>query len=169
MVNYFEITVVRDKAITQEMFRWYYYRRKKMIVMHCFSAAILLGALAYMFFFHLYQAGVIWIILALLLELILYRSYRLSVKMCLRRDLENNMGQPVTLTTIIHDDIIRTQMTAENGHDVLLNQMKWAVQTPKMIIICSKAKVLYALPNDCFVHGTPEELIRYLREKGIGK
>ena len=169
MVNYFENTVVRDKAVTQEMFRWYYYRRKIMIVLHCFSAALLLGALVHLLVFHSYQVGICWIGMTLLLEFILYRSYRLSVKMCLRRDLENNMGQPVKLTTIIHDDIIRTQVTAENGHDVLLNQMKWAVQTKTMIIMCSKAKVLYALPNDCFVQGTPEELIRYLREKGIGK
>ena len=167
VVNYFEITFVRDEKVASEMFRWYYYRRKKMRFLHIACSVLMAWAIAWMILFQQYEMGIFYVFALTMLELFLYRCYRVAVRTCLKRDLENNMGQLVTLTTIIHDDIIRTQVTAENGHDVLLNQMKWAIRTKTMVIIGSKARVLYVLPNDGFVHGTPEELIQYLREKGI--
>lgn len=168
MENCFISTYVRNKERIKDLFRWYVYGRRWVIAVHSvLGAALILNSVCAIFDRSISML-ITNVILLAVVELLRLRNYQTAVKLTLQRDLESNQGQPVQLTVTVRDDIIHVEDASGQGHDVPLSQMKWAVKTKKMVVIRTKAKVLFQLPNDTFTQGTPEGLIAYLRAKGIG-
>lgn len=168
MKNYFVNTYVRDKKRMEDLLRWCNYGRKRQLVIRIIWTVYFVLCGVYSIFSEKYTTALAILVFVALLELLVFIGYKKAVKLRLQRDAECNQGQPVELTIIVREDTIRIEDATGQGNDMPLSQMKWAVQTKKMVIICTKAKLLYALPNDTFTQGSAEELITYLRAKGIG-
>lgn len=167
MENCFVNAYVRDRERVRDYCRWYFYSRRLICVLRilfivCFVLSSVTGFLS-----KDYSHGIGCLVVVVLVELFQFINYSRSIKLQLRRDAEGNHGQPLQIIVMIQGDMLRVEDADGQGYEVSLSQMKWARQTKKMVLIRTKAKALYVLFNDTFTQGTAEELIAYLRAKGI--
>lgn len=168
MVDCFVNTYVRDRERVRDMERWFVYGQKRQVITRVLGIAVLLFVAAYFFYWYLGLIGIFFLSFLVTTELLRFSNYRKIIRLVLQRDAEANQGQPVEFRITIKDDNIHMEDTTGSIRNVPLSQVKWATRTKKMVIICTKGQFLFQLPNDTFTQGTAEELIAYLRAKGIG-
>lgn len=76
-------------------------------------------------------------------------------------------GKPFEVQTVVTEEVIK--LTATNGavNELVYSKIKNALMTKNLILVPSKANLIYIFRKDSFTKGTPEEFILYLRSKRI--
>ena len=95
--------------------------------------------------------------------LIQYFSFR---RLTLKRDLEMNNGEYHRSKLIIDENGITT-VDGLNERLYHFSSIKKAKRYRNYVILISKSKLLFFLPADAFTKGAPEDLIVFLKDKGI--
>lgn len=160
----FENSYVRDKQMLKEIYKYYFFKRKSMVVSYiilflCFLVNLLMALFDGIFNYF------ILVFIPLLLALRFFYYYR-QVDIVLKRDAEMH-DKEITIEVIATNEFI--QNTASNGsvNKLEYNRIKSVTQTKNFILLLSKAKLIYIFKKDNFTKGTPEDFIVFLRNKGI--
>lgn len=160
----FENNYTRNKELAKEIYGYYYFKRKVYIFTYIVSAFVFLLELISAFLFHSFSITIfICITLVALLPCICYFS---QVNAMVSRDKEL-CGQEIEVKTIVTNEFI--QNTASNGsvNKLDFDKVKRAIETKNLILLHSKANLVYIFKKDSFSLGTKKEFISFLEAKGI--
>ena len=97
------------------------------------------------------------------LQLVLY--FR-QVNLLIKRDHELH-GKDIEVEVIVTDTFIQNTASTGSVNKIEYEKIKGAVQTKNLIILRSKANLLYIFRKDTFEVGTKDDFIVFLKAKGI--
>ena len=159
----FRNTHTRTKELTKEMYRYFYFQQKSSIVIYvllsvCFLANAVSGILGYT-----YSLAV----LAGVPLLILFRIFLYTCQVNTMRKRDQEMSeQDIEVETVVTDEYV--QSTALGGHSKIgLDKIKRATRTKNLILLHTKANLIYIFRKDSFTVGNYDEFIAFLKNKGI--
>lgn len=100
---------------------------------------------------------------------VLFQSYLYdkNVKTQLRRDNELYGGMTIEVQMIVTGEYVKMVKINGTENEVSFSNIKRAVQTRNLILLESEAKLVYVFRKDSFVKGSAEEMISFLKGKGI--
>ena len=154
---------VRDETVFRELHFYYRYRRPLMLVLHLLLAVDLLGSvITTVFAFPLWEP----IIIVLLAEVFIYVIHRVQLSTAVKRDRETFGGEP-EVTVEVTETGIRSSANGQFSAEVPFDQFRRATETKHLILLTSKARLLYIFHKDGFQKGTTAELRRFLWERKI--
>ena len=95
-------------------------------------------------------------------------QYWWSMRLLDRRERETFNGKAPTVHVEIFDDFIRTSQN-EGGPstETPVSSLKQAFRAKNLIVIRTKAGLLFVFPVSGFRLGTPEDFLRFLIERGV--
>jgi hypothetical protein len=160
----FENKHTRNKELAKEIYKYYYFQRK----IYVFAYTILWLS----FFANLVIAiagepyNVTAFVCAPLLFSLSFFLYHYQVNTLLKRDMEL-YGKEIEVETVVTDELIHN--TAANGavNEMTFDKIKGAVQTKNLILLRTKANMVWIFRKDSFSVGSKEEFISFLKNKGI--
>lgn len=164
METLFENSYVSNKEIAKEIYRYFYFQRRFIVVCHFL--------LAFSFLVNLIMAilgkSYSWVVFIFAPLLVLYRvfCYFHQVNTMVKREREVH-GEQLGVQILVTDDYI--QNTASNGavNRLEYGNIRSAVRTKNLILLRTKANLIYIFRKDAFTIGTEDEFIAFLRKKGI--
>lgn len=163
METLFENTYTRDGEWAKDCYGYIYFRRPIVIVLDVLAVLYLvwgvydlavnsvINALGIFPFF--------WAVMSVLL-------YRKNCKLTMQRDFEMH-GRPIEMTTTLTNKGIAISQSTGALYRISYTDIKKVVQTKKYIYLWSKTNMFYPMKKDGFSVGNGEELLRFLRNKGI--
>ena len=160
----FENSHVRNKALAKEIYGYLYFRRKLIVVCHILIALSLLLNVISAVLGDSYSLLVF--VFAPVLVLFRIYCYFSQVNTMVKRDRELH-GEEITVQTQVTNDYI--QSTVPNGavNRLEFDKIRSAVQTKNLILLRTKANLIYIFRKDAFTVGTKNEFIAFLQTKGI--
>ena len=95
-------------------------------------------------------------------------QYRWSMRLLDRRERETFNGKAPTVHVEIFDDFIRTSQN-EGGPstETPISSLRQAFRAKNLIVIRTKANLLFVFPVSAFRQGTPEDFLRFLIERRV--
>ena len=76
-------------------------------------------------------------------------------------------GKEIKVETIVTDSFIQITASTEAVSQIEYHKFKGAFQTKNLVVLRSKARLLYIFDKNTFEVGTVEEFISFLKTKGI--
>ena len=162
-----EATYVRDEKFAKEYFSYYSYRRPSGIIITVICILAIVSGLINVFAYSYYPAI---ISIALGTYLLVLRGIRVkkSIKITLERDKESNHGNFVSLQNLVTENsIVVISSLNESGTEYEMSCIEKAHRSKNYIYLITKAKLVIVFDINNFSKGTPEELIAFIRQKGI--
>ena len=83
-----------------------------------------------------------------------------------KRDIEVH-GKEISVETIVTDDFIQNKASTGAVNKLELNRIKNAAQTKNLILLRSKANLIFIFRKDTFTKGSKDDFIAFLKTKGI--
>ena len=160
----FENSYVRNKELVKELYRYFYLHRKLLFISY---VLLFVGFIANLLLYILgNEINLVAVIMVPSLYLFQFLRYLLQVNAVVKRDKEV-FGDGITVDTVVTEESI--QVTASNGAVNKLEyiNVKKAVSTKNLILLRTKANLVYILKKDSFTKGTSDEFITFLKSKGI--
>ena len=143
---------------------YYYFQRKLVVVSYILAALGLFASILLAIFEGIFN----WIAFVLLPLYFLFQPYCYvnQVNTMVKRDSEVHETE-ISVETIITNEYI--QNTASNGavNKLEYDKIKSATQTKNLILLRSKANLIYIFRKDTFTKGTKDEFVVFLASKGI--
>ena len=93
----------------------------------------------------------------------LWQYFRM-VKTQVKRDLECNNGQELTVRMGVTTHAIITYYTNGATSQVGLLQVQKVVKTKNLILLMTHAKIFYIFPKSTFTKGTAREFLQFLND-----
>ena len=160
----FELEYVRRIEDLKAAYRRVFFLMTSSVILHTMMVVMLLGY-GYLGIkthdkLYLILAGVM--LLALLLRVWIYW---LSIRTLEKREKELFNGKAPTVHAEIFDDFIRLKSDGET--ETPISSLKQAFRMKTLIVIRTKANLLFVFPVSSFKLGTPEGLLRFLAERGV--
>lgn len=160
----FENSYVRDEQMLKEIYKYLFFKRKSMVISYiilflCFLVNLLMALFDGIFNYYI-------LVFVPLLLAFRFFNYIYQVNIVLKRDAEMHDNE-IAIEVIVTNEFV--QNTASNGSVSKLeyDKIKRVTQTKNYILLLSKAKLIYIFKKDCFTKGTPENLMVFLKNKGI--
>lgn len=165
MGTLFENRTIMNENLTKEMYRYYHFKLPIYIVIDVFMGLSFLANLAAL----LLEGKCNYSVFFLVPAFVLFQSYLYdkNVKTQLRRDNELYCGMPIEVQMIVTGEYVKAVKANGTSNEVSFSNIKRAVQTKNLIFLESEAKLIYVFRKDSFVKGTAEEMISFLKGKGI--
>ena len=163
----FELEYVRKLEDLKAAYRRVFFLMTSSLILHTMIVVMLLGY-AYLGVrtrdrMYLILAGVM--LAALLLRV---WQYWWSMRLLERREKETFNGKAPTVHVEVFDDFIRT---TQNGGgpstETPVSSLKQAFRAKDLIVIRTKANLLFVFPVSGFRQGTPEDFLRFLLERRV--
>ena len=92
--------------------------------------------------------------------------YHFQVKTVIARDLETH-GKAVGVEITVTDEFIESKASTGAVCKLDYGNIRVAVQTKNLIILRTRANLLYNFKKDSFTVGRAEEFLLFLKSKGI--
>ena len=160
----FENGYIRNKEVAKEVYRYYCFQRKRIIVLYVIIVAILVSDILNFVFSGIFEwLPLLYVLLILLWQFFLYHY---QVKMVIKRDCEGH-GKEMSVETVVTSEHIQSLSSNGAVNKVEFHNIRSAVQTKNLIILRTKANLLYILRKDSFTNGTKDEFIAFLETKGV--
>ena len=162
-----ECTYVRDEKFAKEYFSYHYYRRPSGVIITVICILALVSGFMNVFAYKNYLA-IIGIVLGI--YLLVFRAIRVKnfIKLSLARDKESNHGNFVSVHNLVTENsIIVKSSSNETGAEYDLSCIEKAYRSKNYIYLITKAKLAIVFDINNFSKGTPEELVEFIRQKGI--
>ena len=160
----FKNTIVRNKEMAKEIYRFYYFKRKILVLCYVLLAISFLANLASAIMNQPYSI-VVFVIVPLFVALQFF-CYFSQVNAVIKRDLEAH-GKEIEVETVVTQDYIEYTTSTGSVSRVEYDKFKTAIITKNLILLHSKANMIYMFRKDAFEIGTKEEFISFLKSKGI--
>ncbi len=164
METLFENSYVRNKELAKEIYRYYYFQRKWLVVCYIliflsFLANVLIA---------MFEKAVHWGVLVIVPLFFFFQlnCYFRQVNTMVKRDSEVH-GKEIAVKTTVTNEYI--QNTASTG---AINQLEYdrirnVAQTKNLVLLRSKANLIYIFRKDTFTKGTKDDFIAFLKTKGV--
>lgn len=160
----FENSYVRNKELAKEIYRYYYFQRKLLVVCYALISLSFLANILIWIFEKTYSLGVI--IFVPLFFLLQFYSYFRQVNTMVKRDDETH-GKAISVETIVTNEYIQNTASTGAVNRLEYDKIKNSVQTKNLILLRSKANLIYIFRKDTFTKGDKESFIRFINSKGI--
>ena len=162
MEGLFENRYIRDKKTIKMICNYIHLGRRIQIMLSAvmcalFACALVSGLLGYSW----NRFALIAVPLYFVYKLIFYF---VQVKRMLQRDQEM-FGGEAFVETYVTEEGIHSFSSGETKLTVSYEHIRFVDQTRKMILVFTKAKLIYILPKESFTKGTAEECLAFLRTK----
>ena len=169
MVVLFENHYTRTPELIKELYRYLYFKRPFMVFIYIL---FVLSFLANMGALIVSPSGypsdnisfIIFIPLFFALE---YGFYVNSVKSTITRDKETNNGKALEIKTYVTDEFIRFSFSTGSITELPYSNIKKVIQTKNLILLHSKANLLYTFHKGAFNEKSPSEFLYFLQKKGF--
>ena len=164
METLFENSYVRNKELAKEIYRYYYFQRKGLIVCYVLLLLSFLGNILISIFEKTYNWGVcIFVPLFFLFQLYCY--FR-QVNTMVKRDSEVH-GKEISVETIVTNEYIQNTASTGAVNKLEYDKIRNSVQTKNLILLRSRANLIYIFRKDTFTKGNKEDFIIFLNDKGV--
>ena len=160
----FENSYVRNKELAKEIYRYYYFQRKWLVVCYALLLLSFLSNIFISIFEKTYNWGV-FIFVPLFLFFQLYCYFR-QVNTMVKRDSEVH-GKEISFETIVTNEYIQNTASTGAVNKLEYDKIRNSVQTKNLILLRSKANLIYIFRKDTFTKGDKESFIRFLNNKGV--
>lgn len=164
----FESTQTMDKKLFKEVGKFVIFKRKPIVYCNilaliCFPIFILAQIAGY------YQSStaVLGYTLLVLYAIIVFVSYYSFTVLQHRRKNELSQGKDEVVTVQITKSHAVFSSSIGTKAEIDFSSFKKINETKNYIILISKAKQMYILDKNAFTKGTPDELVAFLKSKGI--
>ena len=160
----FELEYTRRIEDLKAAYRRVFFLMTSSVILHTMLVVMLLGYgyLGIKTHDKLYLILASVMLLALLLRVWIYW---LSIRTLEKREKELFNGKAPTVHVEIFDDFIRLKSDGET--ETPISSLKQAFRMKSLIVIRTKANLLFVFPVSGFKLGTPEGLLRFLAERGV--
>lgn len=95
----------------------------------------------------------------------LYCYFR-QVNAVVKRD-EEVHGNEIAVETIVTEEYIQSTAATGAVNKLGYDKIRYAVQTKNLILLRSKANLIYIFRKDTFTKGTLDDFVTFLKAKGI--
>lgn len=160
----FENTHVRTKELAKEIYGYFYFRRKLYIFGWIVCGLSFVTNLVCAIFGDSYSTTIF--ILAPFIVLLPLYAYLRQVNIMVKRDKEVH-GKEIEVTTVVTDEFIQQTASTGSVNKITFDNIKVVIQTKNLILLRSKANLLYIFRKDTFIVGDKSEFISFLKNKGI--
>ena len=160
----FKNSYTRNKELAKEIYRFYYFQRKWLVVIYILFALSFLSNIVLAAVGESYNIGVL--IFVPLFVVLQFYCYFYQVNTMLKRDDEVH-GKEIEVKTIVTDNFIQNTASTGSVNQIEYDKIRNAIQTKNMILLRSKANLIYIFRKDTFEIKTKEEFISFLKAKGI--
>ena len=164
METLFENSYVRNKELAKEIYRYYYFQRKWLVVCYALLLLSFLSNIFISIFEKTYNWGV-FIFVPLFLFFQLYCYFR-QVNTMVKRDSEVH-GKEVSVETIVTNEYIQNTASTGAVNKLEYDKIRNSVQTKNLILLRSRANLIYIFRKDTFTKGNKEDFISFLNGKGV--
>ena len=162
-----ESTYVRDEKFAKEFFSYHSYKRPSGIIITVGCILAIVSGIINVFAYKEYLA-IIAIVLGIYLFVLRVVRVKKSIKISLERDKESNHGNFVSVQNLVTENaIIVKSSTNESGTEFEMSCIEKAYRSKNYIYLITKAKLAIVFDINNFSKGTPEELVEFIRQKGI--
>ena len=162
-----ESTYVRDEKFAKEYFSYHSYKRPSGIVITVICILAIVSGVINVFANNEYLA-IISIVLGIYLLILRVIRVKKSIKISLERDKESNHGSFVTVQNLVTENSIVVKSSLnETGTEYEMSCIEKAYRSKNYIYLITKAKLAIVFDINKFSKGTPEELVEFIRQKGI--
>ena len=160
----FKNSYIRNKELAKEIYRFYYFQRKWLVV--CY-VLIILSFLANILI-AIFEETVNWGVLVFIPLYFLFQvyCYFLQVNTMVKRDSEFH-GKEISVETIVTNEYIQNTASTGAVNKLEYDKIKNVAQTKNLILLRSKANLIYIFRKDTFAKGNKEDFADFLRSKGI--
>ncbi len=160
----FENSYVRNKELAKEIYRYYHFQRKPLVVCHIIIFLSLVANLLAVIFDEKHNLGII--VFSLFYFSARLFSYYNQVNAMVKRD--NEMyGKEITVETIVTDEFIQNTASTGSVNKIEYDKIRSAAQTKNLILLRSQANLIYIFRKDTFTKANAEMFIAFLMTKGI--
>ena len=160
----FENSYVRNKLLAKEIYTHYYFQRKWLVVCYALLLLSFLGNILISIFEKTFNWGVfIFVPLFFLFQLFCYFQ---QVNTMVKRDSEVH-GKEISVETIVTNEYIQNTASTGAVNKLEYDKIRNVVQTKNLILLRSKANLIYIFRKDTFTKGNNEDFAHFLRSKGI--
>ena len=160
----FENSYVRNKELAKEIYRYYYFQRKWLIVCYALLILSFLGNILISIFEKTYNWGV-FIFVPLFFVFQFYCYFR-QVNTMVKRDNEVH-GREISVETIVTSEYVQNTASTGAVNKLEYDKIRNAVQTQNLILLRSKANLIYIFRKDTFTKGDKEDFICFLYANGV--
>lgn len=162
-----EATYVRDEKFVKEYFSYHLYNRPSGIIVTVICILAIVIGIINIFAYKEYLA-IISIVLGIYIFVVRAIRVKKSIKTTLERDKESNHGNFVSVQNLVTENsiIVKTSVN-ESGTEFEISRIRKAYRSKKYIYLITKAKLAIVFDVNNFSKGTPEELVEFIRQKGI--
>lgn len=161
----FENRYERTADLAKELYRYYFFKRPRFVVLDIFLALGLLANILVGIFEKSFQYEIL--IVLLVYYLFRFYMYRKTVNALLKRDHETYAGKPAGVHMLVMAETMQCTTSSGAVTEIAYSKFKNAIQTKNLISLRSEANLLYIFRKDSFTKGTPEAFISFLQAKGI--
>ena len=160
----FENSYIRNKQLAKEIYMYYYFQRKWLVV--CY--ALLLLAFLANILISIFEKTYNWSIFVFvpLFFLFQFYCYFRQVNTMVNRDSEVH-GKEISVETIVTNEYIQNTASTGAVNKLEYYKIRSAVQTKNLILLRSKANLIYIFRKDTFTKGNKEDFISFLNGKGV--
>ncbi len=162
----FKNIYTRNKEMAKEIYGYYYFKRKFSVIMNILIAFFTVVNIVLFALNPSYYLSIVAVVIALLVVAFRTYCYFLQVNTLVKRDEETN-GKELEIEVIVTQDYIQNTTSSGAFVKIEYDKFSYAVQTKNLIILRSKANLLYLFKKDSFEIGTKEEFVSFLKAKGI--
>ena len=160
----FENSYVRNKELAKEIYRYYHFQRKPLVVCHIIILLSLVANLLAVIFDEKHNLGII--VFSLFYFFARLFSYYNQVNAMVKRD--NEMyGKEITVETIVTDEFIQNTASTGSVNKIEYDKIRSAAQTKNLILLRSKANLIYIFRKDTFTKTNAQMFVAFLKSKGI--
>ena len=161
----FENSYVRNKELAKEIYRFCYFQRKGMVICYILLSLSFVANILISVFEKTYDWSVFLSLPVIIFFVQLYCYFR-QVNAMLKRDSEVH-GREISVDTIVTDEFIQNTASTGAVNKLEFNKIRSATQTKNLILLRSKANLIYIFRKDTFTKGSKDEFIAFLSAKGI--
>jgi hypothetical protein len=166
METKFEGGYIRNEKFAKEYYFYHAYKNTAgiFITVAC-ACAVLIGIILTAMQQYL---AIIDIVLGLYILLLRYFRTKKIIKLSLERDRESNHGNVVSVQNLVTDEAI-TVISSNNtaGTEFEMSCITKLYSSKNYIYLITKAKLAIVFDKNNFSKGSKEELIEFIRSKGI--
>ena len=162
-----EAAYVCDEKFAKEYFSYHSYNRPSGIIITVICILAIVSGLINIFAYKKYLA-IVTIVIGIYLFVLRAIRVKRNIKISLERDKESNHGNFVSVQNLVTENSIIVKSSAnESGTEFEISCIEKAYRSKNYIYLITKAKLAIVFDINSFSKGTPEELVEFIRQKGI--
>ena len=159
----FENSHVRNKELAKEVYGYYYFKRKIMVALYIILTLSFVDSLLIWIFEGMFGVALVLVPAYFLFVIYLYLN---RVNQMVKMDAES-FGKEVTVSITVTEDHLEHTASTGGVAKTEITNVKKVIVTKNLILLHTKANLIYIFRKDSFAKGTEAEFMAFLKYKGF--